>query len=197
MEPDPGREAHHPGTVKRSIQYEGAKLMKMNTCPDVVRSFMVVVAAILLAVPLPGFAFNLAEMNTFYQSGQCPGCDLSHGKLLRVKASKANLVEAKCNGLNLSDAILTNSDLSDADFTGAKLFAADLRNAKLQRTNLKGANLIVADLSGADLSNANLVDANLKGANLVGAKIEGADFSGATWPDWGKCKQGSIGECKK
>lgn len=153
--------------------------------------------AVLLAVPVVGLSFNLNEMNTFYQSGQCPKCDLSYGTLLRVKAPKANLVEAKCNGLNLSDAILDNSDLSNANFTGAKLMGADLRNAKLQRTNLKGANLIIADLSGADLSNANLVDANLKGANLIGAKVEGADFSGAIWPDWGKCKQGSIGECKK
>lgn len=171
--------------------------MKKNVYSSRSRFTLLVAVSILFAAPAVGFGFNMADVNSFYLTKQCPKCDLTYGKLLRLVAPKANLVEARCRGLNLSDAILDHSDLSNADLTEAKLMGADLKNAKLQKTNLKGANLMIVDLSGADLSNANLTGANLKGANLTGANIEGADFSGATWPDWGMCKQGSIGECKK
>lgn len=155
------------------------------------------VVMIVVALPVVGYGFDMNDMNKFYQTRQCPKCDLSYGTFLRLKAPEANLLEGRCKGVSLSYAILDRADFSDADFSDAKLFGADLRNARLQRTNLAGADLIIADLRGADLSKANLAGANLKGANLAGAKIEGADFSGATWPDWDKCKQGSIGECKK
>jgi len=150
---------------------------------------MYLVTAILLAAPWVGYGFDMNEMNRFYQTRECPKCDLTYATFLRVKAPQANLTEARCKGINLSEAILDRADLSAADLSGAKLFGADLRSAKLQKANLKGANLIIADLSGSDLSNADLSNANLKGANLTGAKIEGADFSGATWPDWRKCKE--------
>jgi uncharacterized protein YjbI with pentapeptide repeats len=158
-----------------------------------------IVAAMVILFTLPAltWGFNMNEVNRFYQTKECPKCDLTFASFLRLKAPGANLAEARCKGINLTDAVLDHSDFRGADFSGARLFAADLRNAKLQRTNLKGANLVIADLSGADLSNANLSGANLKGANLAGARIEGADLSGATWPDWGRCGPGSIGECKK
>jgi uncharacterized protein YjbI with pentapeptide repeats len=155
------------------------------------------VALVLFVAPAAVSGFNMVDMNNFYLTKQCPRCDLTYATMSGFIAPKAGLVEARGRGLNLSNAILDHSDLSGADLTEAKLMGADLKNAKLQKANLKGANLIIVDLSGADLSNANLTGANLKGANLTGATIEGADFSGATWPDWGKCKQGSIGECKK
>lgn len=171
--------------------------MKKNVSSGTSRFTLFVAVMIVFAVPAAGFGFNMVDVNSFYLTKQCPKCDLTYGKLLGFVAPRASLVEARCKGLNLSDAILDHGDLSKADLTDAKLMGADLKNAKLQKANLKGANLILVDLSGADLSNANLAGANLKGANLTGANIEGADFSGATWPDWGKCKQGSIGECKK
>jgi uncharacterized protein YjbI with pentapeptide repeats len=156
-----------------------------------------IIAMVLFAVPAVGGAFSMIDVNDFYLTKQCTKCDLTYGKLVGFVAPRANLVEARCKGLNLTDAVLDHSDLSGADLTDARLFGADLRGAKVQKANLRGANLIIVNFSGADLSNANLTDANLKGANLTGAKIDGADFSGATWTDWDKCKQGSIGECKK
>jgi uncharacterized protein YjbI with pentapeptide repeats len=161
------------------------------------RAFIYMIVALLLSGPAVGYGFDMNEMNRFYQTKQCPKCDLTYATFVRLKAPQANLVDARCKGINLSDAILDHSDMSNTDLSGAKLFGADLRGTKLQRANLKGANLIISDLREADLSNANLSEANLKGANLTGAKIEGADFSGATWFDWEKCRQGSIGECKK
>jgi uncharacterized protein YjbI with pentapeptide repeats len=38
---------------------------------------------------------------------------------------------------------------------------------------------------------------NLTDANLAGANLTETDFSYATWIDGSKCKEGSIGECKK
>lgn len=171
--------------------------MKEGSAAAATKVFVGMVVVMVLVLPAVGHGFDMNEMNTFYQTKQCPKCDLSYGTFLRLKAPEANLVEARCKGLSLSEAILDHADFSSADFSDARLFGADLRNAKLRRTNLRGANLIIADLRGADLSNANLIEANLKGANLTGAKIEGADFSGAIWPDWEKCGQGSVGECKK
>ncbi|HAR97218.1 MAG TPA: hypothetical protein DCR97_14845 [Deltaproteobacteria bacterium] len=160
-------------------------------------SIVCTAALILFILPAAGFGFNMVDLNSLYLTKQCPKCDLTYGKLPGFVAPRASLVQVHGRGLNLQDATLDHSDLSGADLTEAKLMGASLKNAKLQKTNLKGANLVIVDLSGADLSNANLTDANLKGANLSGANIEGADLSGAMWPDWGRCGQGSIGECKK
>lgn len=172
-------------------------MVKKTVCSQKISLFASLSIIIMLADPAVSFAFNLNELNRFYQTKQCQKCDLTYGKILRLNAPNANLVDARCKGINLSDAILDHSDFSGADFTGATFFASDLRNTKFRSANLKGANLIISDLSGADLTNANLSNANLKGANLRGAKMEGADFSGAIWFDWEKCKEGSVGECKK
>ncbi len=74
---------------------------------------------------------------------------------------------------------------------------ANLSGAKLSMANLAGARLFKANLSKADLSGAKLTGADLYMANLKDAKLGGADLSTATWTDGSRCKEGSIGECKK
>ncbi len=67
----------------------------------------------------------------------------------------------------------------------------------LSRADLRGAYLIGADLNRADLREAYLRVTNLTGANLSQAHLNGANLSNATWTDGSKCKDGSVGECKK
>ena len=73
------------------------------------------------------------------------------------------------------------------DLADAKLTGADLSGGRLSGTKLIGANLSKAELSGASLAHA----------KLSGADLSGADLRGAYWIDGKKCKEGSIGECKK
>ncbi|PKN70725.1 MAG: pentapeptide repeat-containing protein [Deltaproteobacteria bacterium HGW-Deltaproteobacteria-10] len=82
-----------------------------------------------------------------------------------------------CPKCNLDNANLSGVNLSNANLAGTRLFKANLNKA---------------DLSGAKLSGADLYMANLKEA-----KLSGADLSRATWTDGSRCKDGSIGECKK
>lgn len=63
--------------------------------------------------------------------------------------------------------------------------------------DLSGAKLFGANLGNANLDGANLHEANLRGANLGGTNLFGANLSGATWTDGSKCKEGSVGECKR
>ncbi len=74
---------------------------------------------------------------------------------------------------------------------------ANLSGANLSKANLAGARLFKANLSKADISGAKLCGADLYMANLKEAKLGGADLSTATWTDGSRCKEGSIGECKK
>jgi uncharacterized protein YjbI with pentapeptide repeats len=80
---------------------------------------------------------------------------------------------------------------------GCHLSGVDLSGAQLQGADLTGADLSGANLSRADLRGAQLQEANLKSADLSGANLNGVQLSGTTWMDGGKCKAGSIGECKK
>jgi hypothetical protein len=75
-------------------------------------------------------------------------------------------------------------------------------NCNLRGANLSGTNLNKANLSGANLIMANLNKANLSGANLSGAylgsaNLDDAILSGTIWTDGIKCKEGSVGSCKK
>jgi hypothetical protein len=70
-------------------------------------------------------------------------------------------------------------------------------NCNLRGANLSGANLKKASLVGANLSEANLSGANLSGAYLGSANLDDAILSGTIWTDEIKCKEGSVGSCKK
>lgn len=54
-----------------------------------------------------------------------------------------------------------------------------------------------SECPNCDLSGANLSEANLSGAYLGEANLDDAILSGTSWTDGTRCKEGSVGSCKK
>lgn len=90
---------------------------------------------------------------------------------------KKVMVRQTCPGCDLSNANLSALNLSRANLSGSLLLKADLRNTNLFKADLRGANLTDARLDGADL--------------------QGANLSKAYWINGRKCKNGSVGACKR
>ena len=151
----------------------------------------------LILVPLLFFsldagAFKQEDLDKLSATKQCPFCDLASAEL-----PGAGLSGSRLPGSRLSEANLSNADLSEANLRNANISHGRLVNANLSKADLSGADLSKADLSGASLSHAKLSGTELSGATLSGADLSGANLSGAYWVDGKKCKEGSIGECKK
>jgi uncharacterized protein YjbI with pentapeptide repeats/outer membrane protein OmpA-like peptidoglycan-associated protein len=141
------------------------------------------------------YGANLSSANLFR-------ANLSNANLYGINMSNAGLYSANLSSASAQVAVLTNANLNSANLssamlTGANLSSANLHSANLSSAELVGANLSSADLYGANLTNANVKRANLSGANLNGATLCGAIFDHATWIDGDKCREGSIGMCKK
>ena len=137
---------------------------------------------------------NLTGLNM--REMELDGAILERANLTRAKLYRASLIGATLSDAILVGADLVGADLSDALMDGANLSGANLFIANLVGTILPEANLSKANLSEANLSRANLTDANLAEANLTGAKLTGAKLDRATWVDFRKCADASVGECK-
>lgn len=115
----------------------------------------------------------------------CPGCDLYHANLRKMKLNHANLQGA---------------DLRGADLRGTEFFKANLRGAKLINANVKDTHFQYTDLRDADFRYTNFSKARLLGVNLFGAtlppNIKGTRFSGRTTLPDGK-KIGARGSSVK
>jgi hypothetical protein len=96
-------------------------------------------ALALLLATASALAFDAKQLDQLYDTGACPGCDLSGADL---------------TGTDLGDTNMSDADLSGANFTNAQLVGADLRGA-----NLQGANLDGTMMDGVTLFSANLLGA--------------------------------------
>jgi peptidoglycan-associated lipoprotein len=174
------------------------RLKASNNCPNCYLNNISWPNANLAQVDLSSaelYGANLSSANLFR-------ANLSNANLYGINMSNAGLYNANLSSAGAQVAVFTNANLnsanlSNAALTGANLSSANLNNANLSNSDLVGANLASADLYGANLSNANVKRANLSGANLNGATLSGAIFDHAIWIDGDKCREGSIGMCKK
>ena len=174
------------------------RLRASNNCPNCYLNNISWPNANLAQVDLSSaelYGANLSSANLFR-------ANLSNANLYSINMSNAGLYNANLSSAGAQMAILTNANLNSANLssamlTGANLSSANLHGANLSNADLIGANLSSADLYSANLSNANFKRANLSGANINGANLCGAIFDHATWIDGDKCREGSIGMCKK
>lgn len=120
----------------------------------------------------------MAYAGTAFSDCKNARCTENKGKLARMKQC------VRC-------------DLSFADLGGMNLNRANLEGANMSYANLKGADLGAANLKKTNLSYADLRGVNLRGANLTNAVLVAANLSGATWTDGLRCREGSVGFCKK
>lgn len=140
------------------------------------------VVILTFVVPSEVSAFKQEDLDKVQATKQCTFCDLAGAPL---------------TGLDISGGRLSGTKLSGANLSKANLSGANVRNANLHGAQLVGANLSNGDLSGASLAHAKLTGADLSEAKLSGTDLSEANLSGAYWTDGKKCKEGSIGECKK
>ena len=111
-----------------------------------------------LLMPVLGYGFEQADLDTLLRTNECVSCDLTEANL----AGKT-LTKAKLNGVDLTGANLTNTILRMADLAGANFTNADLTHTVFE---------------AADLYKANFEGANFDGTIFDGAYIVGALFDG-------------------
>jgi len=146
----------------------------------------------LLAAPLGALAFKQEDLDRVLATKQCTFCDLTGAQLSGADLSGSRLSGARLSAANLSKTSLSGSNLRNVNMHHTQLLDANLSNA-----DLSGADLAGADLTGASLSRAKLSGADFSDANLSGTDLSEANLTGAYWVDGKRCKEGSIGECKR
>jgi len=127
----------------------------------------------------------------------CTGKDLREVRWDRAQVSGSQFDGADLRGASLSGAQLENASFNDArldqaDLSDTRLINCDFNNATLSGARLSHAQIVNADFMEADLSRADLSEANLINAELMDARLEGA-----TWMDGRRCRQGSMGACRR
>ncbi len=112
------------------------------------------------------------DVNTFINTGKCPGCDLS---MINLTAPMNTMI-----GTTNNQNFYNNMDLRNADIVGTSFSsAANLQNSNF--TGISGANVSFAytQLSGSIFVNAILENASFGNANLSNTDFTGADMKGA------------------
>jgi uncharacterized protein YjbI with pentapeptide repeats len=168
----------------------------------VMKKFILILCTLFFLGVYSSYAFNSSDLKTVSDLKKCPNCDLSAAYLVNLSAPEADFSNANLQRANLTNASLRGANMTNANLSGANLSKASLRGSDLSNANMTGARLIDAWLNDTNLSDANLTNANLSHANLAGAilsntKLNGARLDEAIWIDGTKCKEGSVGGCKK
>jgi hypothetical protein len=127
----------------------------------------------------------------------CTGKDLREVRWDRARVSGSQFDGADLRGASLSGAQLENASFNDArldqaDLSGTRLINCEFNNASLSGARLSHAQIINSDFMDADLSRSDLTESSLINAELMDARLEGA-----TWLDGRRCREGSVGACRR
>jgi len=128
--------------------------------------------------------------------------DCSGKDLRNVRWDEAKVPGSQFDGADLRGASLTGAHLENATFNDARLDGADLSRARLINCDFNNASLSGARLNHAQVINSDFMDADLTGTDLTGASMINAEFmatrlQGATWVDGRRCREGSVGSCRR
>ena len=130
------------------------------------------------------------------------GQDLQGRYLPNSNLSFTGFIQVNFDKSIMMNSILAFGTFSESSFIRANLYESNLQGANFEKSNFTSANLTRVNFVGATLievnfQNSNLMESDFTSANIINANFEGANLNNATWTDGIKCKQGSIGTCKK
>ena len=116
------------------------------------------------------------------------GCDLTAGRLCRVRGAgaifeqavlvAADFSRAQLQKAQFGEALMLNANFDRADMSGATFDDADLRKATLTNANFLRAAFDRADLTGAALRGSNCYEAGFWDAIVHRADLSGANLKG-------------------
>ncbi len=122
--------------------------------------------------------------------------DLSFANLYRADLSGAQMTGVNLTWANLTQARLEGAILDQANLNGAQLAGAEMTRASLRRARLGGADFTNAELNNGDLRGADLSDFSFDGITSS-INLSGTDVSQAIWVDGSRCRDRSVGRCKR
>lgn len=130
------------------------------------------------------------------------GMDCIEKDLRNVNWEKAKLSGSQFDGADLRGASLVGAQLENASFNDARLDNADLSGAQLINCDFNNATLSGARLRGARIINGSFMDADLSASDLTNATLINAEFMAARlgraiWTDSSRCRNDSVGGCRR